>query len=1481
MASPEDCFATIRQKSSTEASTTSPPLLDGSDISFGANPPSNSSYSSSVQDASNRPGHNHGSDSIMPSRDVRPAVTRRDHSLQSSSSSQSSGPRNVSESQPNRHVQSRRQNPTHAGDTAVQLESASLKDFSSIVIMLDRLPKNITTQEIWDSLTSMHLSVSRIELLENNHGERVGKAKIYIAPPPSRWPPWSGSRNICLIKRKDSPSLQVPILSTTPNRAGAVKSPHNRYISRQLDIALDGLRFGMLAHESTMFELPQYHYQDVGMAVKFFRKEFEIKFKTNLGRYGTKEFMMRIDFRHIKKILHITRENGESALVILLPSPPKFYCLMPASCDDTQSLWQEWDLWARQTEITHARRKLKELPAGLRNQPDQIVDIGRWTAYYFGMTPATLSLWERIASYLSDYNIKSEMVTNFRLTPPGPINVWMLLDSSIDSLSLESLHLSHSFHLPFEVRYQLEVCISQGLINEYNIGVGFLQKLTTFGTTQARMILEGVAEENLTFYDPMEIFEHSAILNYWPNARVPADATLVRRAVITPTRIYFQTPCVELTNRVLREYSGLNDHFLRVQFTDELTFGKIYSSPQNSKKDDNVYLRVHRVLSNGIIVGGRRYRFLAFSNSQFRENGAFFFCETDHDTCDTIRNWMGDFQHIRSVGKYAARMGQCFTTTRRVRGISVRTIRHIADIERNMDGRVWSFTDGVGKISSFLATVIANERNLLESSSCFQMRMGGCKGVLVVWPDVPPGEVHIRPSQEKFEARYKALEIIKTSSYSHATLNKQIIPILSALGVEDSVFEEMLNEELEAYVRGLSDSLKAGELLRSRVDENQVTLTMAEMVDTFMDSNEPFLRTILDLWKCWVLKRLKYKAAISVKESAMVYGVVDELGVLRGHSKQAEGKGHNRIETLPQIFLQVPIEAWNGSSTTNYKVITGICVVGRNPSLHAGDVRVVQAVDLPELRHLKNVVVFPQTGDRDIPSMCSGGDLDGDDYFVFWDKRLIPTEWNHPPMDHDANSGTPTVEGSNDVSIEDIARFFVQYMKNDSLGAIATAHFAQADHVGVKHPKCIELAKLHSQAVDYIKSGTPAIMARHLRPQRWPHWMEKEPKYHSTSVVGKIYDCMCIMTESMEWHPAYEMAFDQRILTRYQLDEKTLAKAREIKTAYDIAMRRLMGQHEAPVTEFEIWSTFILSKPRVGSDYKLQENVGREVSALKERFRTVCIETVTGVEQKQSYAYAYSMIDREQLDQFVAAMYTVTYDQVQAALRERSTPRMDEEGERVEFEMPLISFPWLFHRELARVALGREGDVRPLRRPALAKDSPQKRHGVEGKVMAAGTTKDVGDMEAPEKNLSELTTDDAKKKPEIVQEVRSNKQGGHTDDADEDIGEDGVRISSGKVVQRGQVLDLFNKEGKGGLGSQRTPETTAGTFPVAKTSIPETNHISNTLDGGTLGGSLSVPPASDHEDDEDDEEFEEVENVLMEEEDEEDALQQLARKIGM
>ena len=45
-------------------------------------------------------------------------------------------------------------------------------------------------------------------------------------------------------------------------------------------------------------------------------------------------------------------------------------------------------------------------------------------------------------------------------------------------------------------------------------------------------------------------------------------------------------------------------------------------------------------------------------------------------------------------------------------------------------------------------------------------------------------------------------------------------------------------------------------------------------------------------------------------------------------------------------------------------VVTGPLVVTRNPCLHPGDVRQLEAVDVHELSHLCDCVVFPRCGPR-------------------------------------------------------------------------------------------------------------------------------------------------------------------------------------------------------------------------------------------------------------------------------------------------------------------------------------------------------------------------------------------------------------------------------------------------------------------------------------------------------------------------------------
>jgi RNA-dependent RNA polymerase len=208
----------------------------------------------------------------------------------------------------------------------------------------------------------------------------------------------------------------------------------------------------------------------------------------------------------------------------------------------------------------------------------------------------------------------------------------------------------------------------------------------------AKYILEKAADKQCRIYDPMEIFDLPVIDNSKRN--IPRYCVYNRAAIVTPSMLYVATPTVETSNRIIRQYIEYEDRFLRVKFTDEKHEGRVNS--QDDNKFDEIFTRIKRAMTNGIVIGDRRYEFLAFGNSQFREHGAYFFASTDNLNAADIRTWMGSFNHIQIVSKYAARLGQCFSTTRAINGTAVK-VETMPDIERNG----YKFTDGVGKISRF------------------------------------------------------------------------------------------------------------------------------------------------------------------------------------------------------------------------------------------------------------------------------------------------------------------------------------------------------------------------------------------------------------------------------------------------------------------------------------------------------------------------------------------------------------------------------------------------------------------------------------------------------------------------------------------------------------------------------------------------------------------------------------------------------------
>jgi hypothetical protein len=88
---------------------------------------------------------------------------------------------------------------------------------------------------------------------------------------------------------------------------------------------------------------------------------------------------------------------------------------------------------------------------------------------------------------------------------------------------------------------------------------------------------------------------------------------------------------------------------------------------------------------------------------------------------------------------------------------------------------------------------------------------------------------------------------------------------------------------------------------------------------------------------------------------------------------------------------------------------------------------------------------------------------------------------------------------------------FINHALNDNLGQIAMLWIDYAASKRADCEECLQLAGLHSIAVDFPKSGRPATIPRNLSiPSNTPraHWREKKdcPSYDCTGPIGQMYD---------------------------------------------------------------------------------------------------------------------------------------------------------------------------------------------------------------------------------------------------------------------------------------------------------------------------------------------------------------------------------------
>ncbi|KAG1828633.1 RdRP-domain-containing protein [Suillus variegatus] len=575
--------------------------------------------------------------------------------------------------------------------------------------------------------------------------------------------------------------------------------------------------------------------------------------------------------------------------------------------------------------------------------------------------------------------------------------------------------------------------------------------------------------------------------------------------ILTPTRHILEGPLPDQSNSVLRKYNN-HECFLRVTFQDE-NRSKLRRDFESSI-NDLLKERYRPILLRGYRVAGRQFQFLGYSMSGLRDHSVWFMTPFTDESgtlldAESIRGNLGDFsQLVHQPARLAARWSQAFSGTDPSITLLPEEIDYDYPDRKSPSGNV--MTDGCSPISVELAKDIwrslqkgkKRPAKLRNIPSAFQFRLGGAKGMVVQDPTIEGKLVRLRPSQIKFDGQENlTFDVQSTSAKPKAMfLNRPLIVLMEFLGVDTSRIVDLQDDAIAKAQSVRSSSLDASKVIQQHglgasfhlpsLFRNLSTILQLDIGDTEEETSQSrwtseLIESTLHCVETHILRELKYRAHIEVPGSYTLLGVSDEWGCLR------EG----------EVYAAVYDER-----TGLNKQILGEAAITRSPQIHPGDLQVVTA----------NVVVF--SCDEHLQSCLGGGDLDGDDFNLILDRKLLPTHYGEPGE----YQALPIKRTEAPCDISDVVEFVFDYIEADLVGLIAIHHLRFSDLEDPGCAECMELAKLASHAVDFPKSGTPVNFTQlprfRSRNQPKPDFLAKEGAdlnsdqyYNSKKLLGQLY----------------------------------------------------------------------------------------------------------------------------------------------------------------------------------------------------------------------------------------------------------------------------------------------------------------------------------------------------------------------------------------
>ena len=435
--------------------------------------------------------------------------------------------------------------------------------------------------------------------------------------------------------------------------------------------------------------------------------------------------------------------------------------------------------------------------------------------------------------------------------------------------------------------------------------------------------------------------------------------------------------------------------------------------------------------------------------------------------------------------------------------------------------------DGCALISRGLAKEVCDSLGISGNTpSSFQGRIAGAKGLWMVdrhrshvgrgsgddddiWIQISESQLKIKPHpevwQEPVDEEQLTFEVVKWSKPLHpVALNVQLLGILEhGSGIKEYI-AELARAGIEALYRDFAEVLQlnsnvlcrcliqklrpaddsSGGLMAHKVRRLELWASSdIEGIARFAEAGfapQSFYPLRKRLGRCLsnALQRYVDELHIEVPLSTYAFCIADPYGVLKPDEVHF-GFSNN----------------WHGAEFGfEDNLLDGMDVlVGRLPAHLPSDIQRRRAVWNPKLRHFKDVIVFPTTGDMPLAHMLSGGDYDGDTPWVCWDQKIVQSFRNSDlpeaelsyPAEHFGLT-KHSVPMSEIQSREEFwQKAFTFNLTLSNLGRCTVEHEKISYEESIDSHKAKELACLLGHLVDGRKGGV------HLSEQAWQQYRKR------------------------------------------------------------------------------------------------------------------------------------------------------------------------------------------------------------------------------------------------------------------------------------------------------------------------------------------------------------------------------------------------------